>query len=54
MLAVAEPLAGAALAWLLLHEVLTPLQVLGIMISLAGVLLAASARRRRIPALPSE
>lgn len=55
MIAVAEPLVGAALAWLLLDEVLSPLQVVGIMVSLAGVLLAVSARsRRQVAPLPAE
>ncbi len=47
MITLAEPLTGAGLAWLLLGEVLSPLQLTGISICLAGILLALSARRRR-------
>jgi len=41
-----EAMQGALLAWLLLHEVLTPLTLLGIMIGVVGVMIVAAGGQR--------
>lgn len=52
LLGMAEPILIALLGWVLLAETLTGWQVAGVCIAVAGMMLAASARRRGVPATP--
>ncbi|NNH08900.1 EamA family transporter [Cellulomonas fimi] len=51
LLGMVEPVAASASAWLFLGEAMTPVQLVGGAVVLAGVVLAETARRRPVDAL---
>ena len=48
----AEPVLAAAVAWLVLGEALSPVQLLGGAVVLTGIVLAETARSTPVPPVP--